>query len=72
MQTWLNYFEYNRRNRPSVPWARGIEVEPHLRTPLIRSLQKFQLGESGEGRKLRDHARKAGDPTYADAIDLFI
>ena len=72
MQTWLNYFEHNRRNRLPVPWARGIEVEPHLRTPLIRSLQKFQLGESGEGRKLRDHARKTGDPTYAAAIDLFI
>jgi hypothetical protein len=72
MQTWLNYFEWNRVNRPPVPWENGVHVEPHLRAPLIRSLQKFQLGESGEGRKLKSHAQKTGDATYAAAIDLFI
>ena len=72
MKKWLNYFEQNRANRPPVPWEEGIHVEPHLRIPLIRSLQKFQLGESGEGRKLKSHARKTGDATYAAAIDLFI
>jgi hypothetical protein len=72
MQTWLNYFEHNRANRLPVPWERRIEAEPHLRAPLIRSLQKFQLGESGEGRKLKNHARKTGDMAYIAAIDLFI
>src|SRR5665213_1409051 len=72
MQVWLDYFERNRANRLLVPWENGIQVEPHLRAPLIRSLQKFQLGESGEGRKLKSHARKTGDMTYARAIDLFI
>ena len=72
MQHWLNYFERNRVNRPPVPWEAGIHVEPHLRAPLIRSLQKFQLGESGEGRKLKNHAKKTGDATYAAAIDMFI
>src|SRR5882672_4870855 len=72
MQHWLNYFERNRVNRPPVPWEAGIHVEPHLRAPLIRSLQKFQLGESGEGRKLKRHAKETGDETYAAAIDLFI
>jgi hypothetical protein len=72
MQTWLDYFEHNRVNRLPVPWERGIEIEPHLRAPLIRSLQKFQLGESGEGRKLKSYARKTGDAAYAAAIDLFI
>jgi hypothetical protein len=69
---WLNYFEYNRQNRATVPWENGIEIEPHLRAPLIRSLQKFQLGESREGQKLKSHARKTGDAVYAAAIDLFI
>lgn len=72
MQNWLNYFESNRVNRLPVPWEKGIHVEPHLRAPLIRSLQKFQLGESGEGRRLKSHAGKTGDATYAAAIDLFI
>ena len=72
MKAWLNYFEHNRANRMLVPWEKRIKIEPHLRAPLIRSLQKFQLGESGEGRKLKGHARKTGDADYATTIDLFI
>jgi hypothetical protein len=72
MQKWLNYFEQNRKERMPVPWGKGIRVELHLSAPLIRSLQKFQLGESGEGQKLKNHARNTGDTTYAAAIDLFI
>jgi hypothetical protein len=72
MQTWLNYFQYNRTHRASVPWERGIKIEPHLRQSLIRSLQKFQLGESGDGRNLRRHTAATGDSVYAAAIDLFI
>ena len=72
MHTWLNYFERNRKNRASVPWELGIDIDPQLRAPLIRSLQKFQLGESGEGRKLRRHAAATGNAAYAAAIDLFI
>jgi len=72
MQNWLDYFEWNRANRPPVPWEKGIDIEPHLRAPLIHSLQKFQIGESGEGRRLRRHAAATGDRVYAAAIDLFI
>ena len=72
MQMWLDYFEGNRVNRPRVPWEKGVHVEPHLRAPLIRSLQKFQLGESGEGRNLKRHAKETGDAVYAEAIDRFI
>jgi hypothetical protein len=72
MLKWLDYFEHNRTNRATIPWEKGIHVELHLMAPLVRSLQKFQLGESGEGRKLKRHARGTGDATYATAIDLFI
>jgi hypothetical protein len=72
MKTWLDHFEQNRVNRSPVPWAIGIRVESQLREPLIRSLQKFQLGESGEGRNLKRHAAATGDATYAAAISLFI
>lgn len=72
MQTWLNYFKYNCANRAEVPWERGIKIEPHLRKPLAASLRKFQLGESGDGRRLRRHVARTADATYAAAIDLFI
>src|SRR5215831_5545739 len=72
MKKWLNYFEYNRDHRDEIPWERPIELEPQLRAPLARSLQRFQVGESGEGRHLRRQAAKRADPTYQAAIDLFI
>jgi hypothetical protein len=72
MQKWLSYFQRNRTHRLPVPWEQGIRTEPGLREPLIRSLQKFQLGESGEGRRLRLYAAKTGDETYAESINLFI
>lgn len=72
MQAWLNYFEWNRKHRDPIPWESALQIESHLRGPLIRSLQKFQIGESGEGRKLRRHAAATQNQVYAAAIDLFI
>jgi hypothetical protein len=72
MQTWLNYFQHNRTHRATIPWDLGIKIEPHLREPLIRSLKKFQLGESGDGLHLKQHTAVKNDPIYAGAIDLFI
>jgi hypothetical protein len=69
---WLSYFERNRRERLHIPWHLGIEIDDKLRAPLIRSLQRFQVGESGEGTHLRTHAAATGDANFAGAIDLFI
>jgi hypothetical protein len=72
MRAWLNYFQRNRTNRLPVRWELGIGIDKPLRSALVCSLQKFQLGESGEGRRLRRHAGATGDPVYAAAIDLFV
>ncbi len=72
MNNWLNYFERNRRERLHIPWHLGIQLDEGLRRPLIHSLQRFQIGESGEGRHLRAHAALTGDDDFAAAIDLFI
>ena len=75
MQTqkdWLSYFERNRARRMLIPWECGIIVEPHLRDPLIRSLQRFQVGEQGDGRHLRMGAAATGDPAYVAAMALFV
>src|SRR5439155_16357049 len=72
MKSWLNYFENNRRHRREIPWERSIALADHLRGPLIRSLQRFQVGESREGHHLRRQAARTGDAAYQTAIDLFI
>src|SRR5436309_8987875 len=69
---WLRYFEHNRDHRMNIPWEQGIQLEARLREPLIRSLQRFQVGESGEGGHLRKRAATTGDAIYEAAIDLFI
>jgi hypothetical protein len=69
---WLKYFEHNRDHRPPIPWETGVNVPSSLRKALVRSLQKFQIGESGEGRHLRKLSAATGDPQYAAAMGLFI
>jgi hypothetical protein len=71
-QDWLSYFERNRARRTLIPWEWGIAVETHLRDPLIRSLQRFQVGEQGDGRHLRTGAAATGDPAYVAAMALFV
>jgi hypothetical protein len=72
MKSWLKYFEYNRDHRREIPWERGVTVDDATRAPLIHSLQRFQVGESGEGRHLRKQAATTNDPVYMASINLFI
>jgi len=72
MKSWLKYFEYNRKHRIDIDWEKPMELDAWLRAPLIRSLQRFQVGESGEGNHLRRQAATTADPDYQAAIDLFI
>jgi hypothetical protein len=71
---WLMYFERNRVNRlrEAIPWELGFNVEPHLRVPLIQSLQRFQVGEQGNGLHLKRGAAATGDAAYAATINLFV
>lgn len=69
---WLAYFEQNRLCRQSIDWEQGVQIEQRLRGPLIRSLQRFQVGEQGDGKHLRDAARAINNPQYSAAIDLFV
>lgn len=72
MKHWLNYFEHNRLNRRAIPWRNELNIAPSILKPLIRSLQRFQVGESGEGRHLRAAADDTGDADYVRSIELFI
>ena len=47
-------------------------VPEPARRPLIASVRRFQLGESGDGQQLLRNAERAGDPEYVRAISLFV
>jgi hypothetical protein len=70
--SWYDYFVKNASTVEEIPWEAGINVEPHLRPQLIRSLQRFQVGEQGDGKHLIMGARRTGDVEYAATIRLFI
>ncbi len=69
---WRDYFEENRKSRPAIRVPNEIVLDETLRQPLLKSLQTFQIGESGDGRHLRKYAKKLGDPVYMQCMDMFI
>ncbi|WP_232662998.1 ferritin-like domain-containing protein [Pseudonocardia sp. TRM90224] len=67
--TWQQEFEAAAAARPADPdWTRGA----HLQSALAASLQRFQVGEAGDGANLIGKADRAGDPGYAAAVRLFV
>ena len=64
MKHWQHYFQHNRAHRREIPWRPELNIAPAVVRPFIRSLQRFQIGESGEGRHLRAAAATTGDPDY--------
>jgi hypothetical protein len=66
----LATFEEHARTR-----ALCTESQPlggHLHPALIRSIQRFQAGEDGDGTGLIAAAAQAGDPVYLAAVRLFV
>lgn len=71
-QRWLAYFKENKSSYPTIVFPDTVKVSPTLREPLIHSLQRFQIGETGEGKHLKKFATKMNDPVYEKCIDMFI
>lgn len=75
-RAWRAYFEANLQRLLDIPWKRGADWSEDEKTAFVRSLQDFQLGESSEGRFLKERARRyaaqVNDADYEDAIRLFI
>src|SRR5438552_15167609 len=69
---WVQYFTQNRKHRMYIPWERGVTVDPGLRASLVKSLQRFQVGERGDGAHLKRVAASTGDSAYTQAIELFV
>ncbi|HEY9784135.1 MAG TPA: ferritin-like domain-containing protein [Candidatus Obscuribacterales bacterium] len=69
---WLNYFEENRKARPEIKISCEISLQEPLQKNLVKSLQRFQIGETGDGRHLRKYASRLGDAAYIKCVDLFV
>lgn len=69
---WLSYFRTNKSIRTIVNLPDEIALDLDLKKCLIKSLQKFQIGETGDGRHLKKYARRLGDEAYNECVDLFI
>jgi hypothetical protein len=69
---WLSYFQINRETRADITFPDRLSVDAEVRAPLIKSLKRFQIGETGEGRHLRKYASLMNDPVYEECIDLFV
>ena len=73
---WFRYFDDNQaRADASPPGGVTLQVAPELRAALIRSLQRFHLGEAGEGRVAHEAAISddpALDPETKAAIRLYV
>src|SRR5690348_839944 len=70
---WRQHFEENAR-RP-LPMVEAAGVPASWQAPLCRSLAIFQVGESGEGRIVREIERSqlsGVDADYRASLKLFV
>ncbi|MEU7725918.1 ferritin-like domain-containing protein [Streptomyces sp. NPDC040724] len=68
---WVGEFEGERERRAALgdpDWGKGAQLPAEI----VRSIQKFQVGEDGDGSALSGKADRAGDPVYSEAVRLFI
>jgi hypothetical protein len=73
---WIDHFEQNVAVHAQADAAIDFDAECRLseevRRPLIASVRRFQLGESGDGEQLLRKAALAGDNEYLGAAKLFV
>lgn len=68
---WLEYFEGRHGRELDAPLDLPLNDGPG-RDAVTRSVARFELGESGDGERLRRLAAETGDPAYERAIELFV
>jgi hypothetical protein len=73
---WLRYFEQNPRRQRAleaeVDWDYECALTDRQRLAFVRSFQRFELGENGDGRRLLAKAAAAGDSSYLEALRLLV
>lgn len=75
-ERWLTHFRQNparqQRSESSVSWDAPMLLDSFTRQAFIRSFQRFELGESGDGRHLLAKAALEGDPVYLAALEMLV
>jgi hypothetical protein len=75
-ESWVIHFEQNPVIQQSVEaevdWESPCTLPLGARDAFVRSFQRFQLGENGDGHRLLSKARDAGDPVYTRALELLV
>jgi hypothetical protein len=73
---WVDYFRLNperqQRLESEVAWDSPCSMGAGDRAALVRSFQRFELGESGEGYELLRKAARAEDAEYVAALRLLV
>jgi hypothetical protein len=73
---WVQHFEQNEHAHAHADAAIAFEgrcdIPDPVRHPLIESVRRFQLGESGDGEQLLRKAARAGDLDYLRSAELFV
>ncbi|OBB05862.1 hypothetical protein A5662_10395 [Mycobacteriaceae bacterium 1482268.1] len=73
---WVEHFERNDAVHDSadaaIDFGAACRLGDDVRRPLIASVRRFQLGESGDGQELLRKAEGAGDGEYLAAVKLFV
>ncbi len=73
---WVRHFRANADTPVDIPWDDPRRLSATERQAVLRSIQIFQLGESGGGSRLlraaESDCRRTGDRHYVKALRLFI
>jgi hypothetical protein len=73
---WVAHFLHNEHVHATADAAIAFEdpcdIPDSVRHPLIESVRRFQLGESGDGAQLLHKAARAGDTEYLRAAEMFV
>jgi len=74
--SWVEHFHHNtarhRELEALIDWDFAPTVDDRTRRAFVRSFQRFELGESGDGARLLSMAAAAGDPVYTEALALLV
>jgi len=75
-EKWLEYYQQNPRRQEvldrEISWDERTPMTPDQIDAMAHSLQRFELGESGDGKLLLSKAAGARDEVYLAALRLFV